>query len=283
MPEPNHANVVRGLASDLAPVEYPHELALILLAHVLGKPKTWLLAHPETHLTARQQAQLDDLTTRLKAGEPLPYLLGEQDFFGLSFKVTPDVLIPRPETELLVQLALDWLLRHDAAASVADIGTGSGCIACCLAVHMPSLRVAAVDVSDKALAVARQNAERHHISNQIHFSNADLLPEDGQLFDLVCANLPYIPSAKLAEVNTLGFEPLLALDGGPDGLVLIHRLLEGLQVRLNSSSLVLLEIESSLGPETLSLAKTAFPHASVGLHQDLAGLDRVVSIELGVE
>jgi len=261
-------------------VEQPHQVALILLAHVLQKPKTWVLAHPDTHLNPDQKAHLEQLISRLQQGEPLPYLTGQQAFYGLDFAVSPAVLIPRPETELLVEEALSWLVAHPEAKYALDVGTGSGCIAIALATCKPWLTITATDLSPQALNIAKQNAETHQVSAQIAFEQADLVPSGDHNFDLVCANLPYIPSAKLEQVNTLGFEPTLALDGGPDGLSLIRRLLDQLPPKLNSPALVLLETEATLGADTLALAKTVFPKANVHLLQDLARLDRLVRIEI---
>jgi release factor glutamine methyltransferase len=268
-----------SLPSAINCIEQPYQVALILLAHVLQKPKTWVLAHPETHLNPDQKAHLERLVRRLRAGEPLPYLTGKQAFFGLDFAVSPAVLIPRPETELLVEQALSWLDAHPEAKTVLDVGTGSGCIAITLATRKPWLRITASDLSPEALEIARQNAETLQVKDQIIFEQSDLLPPGDQSFELVCANLPYIPSAKLEQVNTLGFEPTLALDGGEDGLSLIRRLLEQLPPRLNRPGLVLLETEATLGAQTLALAKKAFPQADLRLLQDLAGLDRLVRVE----
>jgi len=268
-----------SLPSAINCIEQPYQVALILLAHVLQKPKTWVLAHPETHLNPDQKAHLERLVRRLQAGEPLPYLTGKQAFFGLDFAVSPAVLIPRPETELLVEQALRWLDAHPEAKTVLDVGTGSGCIAITLATRKPWLRITASDLSPEALEIARQNAETLQVKDQIIFEQSDLLPPGDQSFELVCANLPYIPSAKLEQVNTLGFEPTLALDGGEDGLSLIRRLLEQLPPRLNRPGLVLLETEATLGAQTLALAKKAFPQADLRLLQDLAGLDRLVRVE----
>jgi len=142
------------------------------------------------------------------------------------------------------------------------------------------LAITATDLSPAALEIAEQNAESHQVKAQITFEQTDLLPSSNQSFDLVCANLPYIPSRKLKEVNTLNYEPMLALDGGADGLRLIRRLLEHLPPRLNCPGLVLLETEASLGAEMLALANETFPQASVCLRKDLAGLDRLVRIEV---
>ena len=261
-------------------IEQPYQAALILLAHVLQKTKTWVLAHPETHLNPDQKTQLEALVQRLQAGEPLPYLTGKQAFFGLDFAVSPAVLIPRPETELLVEEALNWLDGHPGATHALDVGTGSGCIAVSLATRKPWLSINATDLSAEALKLAEQNAETNHVRDQIMFEQADLMPSVDQSFDLVCANLPYIPTNKLEEVNTLGFEPTLALDGGVDGLRLIRKLLELLPSRINAPALILLETEATLGAETLALANQTFPRADVRLLPDLAGRDRLVRIEI---
>ncbi len=255
-------------------------MALILLAHVLQKPKTWVLAHPKYHLNPDQKAHIEQLVSRLQQGEPLPYLTGKQAFFGLDFAVSPSVLIPRPETELLVEQALSWLDSHPDAKHALDVGTGSGCIAITLATRKPRPTITATDLSVAALDIAKQNAATHQVTAQIAFEQADLFPSEDQTYDLVCANLPYIPTSKLGQVNTLAFEPTLALDGGADGLSLIRRLLDQLPPKLNAPALVLLETEATLGAETLALAKTAFPKADVSLLQDLAGLDRLVRIEI---
>ncbi len=283
--KPNAWQISKPMNEDSLPsainrIEQPYQVALILLSHVLQKPKTWVLAHPETHLTSDQKAHLERLVRRLQAGEPLPYLTGKQSFFGLDFAVSPAVLIPRPETELLVEEALSWLNAHPEAKSVLDVGTGSGCIAVTLATRKPWLTIAATDLSPEALEIAKQNAETLQVKDQIAFEQANLLPSGDQTFSLVCANLPYIPTKKLEEVNTLAFEPTLALDGGADGLSLIRRLFEQLPPRLSSPGLVLLETEATLGAETLTLAKKAFPQEDVSLLQDLAGLDRLVRLEV---
>ena len=261
-------------------VELPQQTLLVLLSHVLEQPQTWILAHSEAALSATQQAKLTALIARLKQGEPLPYLTGRQEFFGLSFEVSPAVLIPRPETELLVETALRWLRLHPAADSVLDVGTGSGCIAISLAVHAPVLRVIATDLSAKALSIAQRNAEVHHVEARITCVQADLIPKDLGRFDLICANLPYVPTSKLAEVNSLPFEPILALDGGPDGLALIKRCLAYAPAHIRAPGMLLFEIESSTSNAAIALARKAFPPAKVTLLPDLAGKERLLTIEL---
>lgn len=276
----NELHSERSIGSQLREMQQPHQVALVLLAHVLGKSKTWLLAHPETHLTKAQACEIDSLINRLENGEPLPYMLGRQAFFGLEFEVNPAVLIPRPETELLVEFALGWLEEHDLARKGIDVGTGSGNIAISLVSNCPDLQLLATDISAEALEVAARNALKHNSADRIKFERADLLPATTEKVDLICANLPYIPSRKLPEVNSLDWEPVVALDGGEGGLNLIGRLLEKATEVLNTPGLILLETEETLGKQTVELARQHFPAAEVALYQDLAKRDRLVTIEL---
>ncbi len=269
----------RNLRDQLREIDQPHQIALALVAHVLQKPKTWLLAHPEAHLSFTQQGQLDSLLERLEAGEPLPYILDQQAFFGLLFEVNPAVLIPRPETELLVEEALEWLLENPYARTGLDVGTGSGCIAISLAVNCPDLKMIATDVSAEDLQIANRNANRHQIQERIRFLQCDLLPSDLPKVDLICANLPYIPTAKLSQVNSLPWEPRLALDGGEDGLGLIRKLLQKTALLTSLPGLILIETEETLGDATVAMAKECFPAARITLLKDLSGRDRLVRIE----
>lgn len=259
-------------------VEQPAEMLLILLSHILGRDKTWVLAHLDFVIAENSQHALEVAWSRLCEGEPLAYITGMQAFFGLDFIITPHVLIPRPETELLVETAILWLSEHPNARKAVDIGTGSGCIAVSLAKAFDDLQVLATDISPQALHVAHQNALRHGVEKQIRFSASDLLDGINETFDLVCANLPYIPSRKLIEVNSIAFEPNLALDGGDTGLHHISKLLEQLPSKLNTPACCLLEIEETLGREVLTLARNHFPHDQVSFKQDLAGKDRLLVI-----
>ena len=253
--------------------------AQILLTHILGRSRTWVLAHPEALLTTEQTVRGEELLTRLCQGEPLPYILGHWEFYGLDFMITPDVLIPRPESELIVEKALEWLKFHPGRHTIADVGTGSGCIAVSLAVNYAGLRILASDLSFTALRVATLNASRHVVSSQINFAQADLLMPFRVSFDLVCANLPYIPSTTLKALDVYQREPELALDGGFDGLVLIQRLMEQYKQRMSRHSLLLMEIGYTQGEAALELAYRFFPKAQVDLVSDLAGLDRMLMVE----
>lgn len=270
----------------LSPVSDTPELdARILLTNILDKSRTWIEAHPETLLTRTQLASAKKAVTRLETGEPLPYVLGRWEFFGLDLVITPDVLIPRPETELMVERAIKWLEVTPERRTVADVGTGSGCIAVAIAKHIPDAKIIATDISRPALEVAHQNACRHGVEKHIDFVQCDLLPPPPDLlptdlhFDLICANLPYIPTQTLHELPVFGREPALALDGGADGLDIVRHLLRIAPAWLAPNSLILLEIEASQGMSAVSLAYDAFDNAEINLHQDLAGQDRLVEIK----
>jgi len=259
----------------------PALTAQALLAQVLGLTRTQVLTQPERVLSAAEQAAFASVVARAAAGEPLAYLLGRREFYGLTFEVNPHVLVPRPETELLVDLAR---ARHPRRA--LDVGTGSGCIAVALAVHVPQVEITALDVSPEALALARRNAATHGVAERVHFVQSDLLAALAAVanpappFDLLCANLPYIDTTELRALPVSTHEPALALDGGPGGLVLIERLLAQAPPYLKPGAALLLEIGATQDAAALALARAAFPAAEVRVERDLAGLDRVVVVEL---
>ena len=260
--------------------------ASVLLAHIVDKPRTWVMAHPELHLTAGQQQQLDDSLARLERGESFPYVLGHWEFFGMDFDITPDVLIPRPETELLVERAIAWLAESPVRRTVADVGTGSGVIAVAIAVSVPDAHVLATDISHQALEAARKNAIKFDVLHRIDFVQCDLLPghvaslATERHFDLICANLPYIPTETLHTLPIYEREPTLALDGGADGLELVRRLLQVGPEWLAPNGMMLLEVESTRGIQALNFACDLFSEAIIHLHQDLAGQDRLLEINL---
>jgi release factor glutamine methyltransferase len=261
----------------LAPVsENPVLEAQLLAAHILHQPRSWIVTHQESSLDSTQYEQLENLLERLLKREPLPYVLGKAEFYGLTFQVSPSVLIPRPETELLVETALEWLRAHGQRRQAVDVGTGSGAIAVSLVVHIPNLQVLGVDRSRAALEVARKNVTHHQVGEQVNLILADLLYGIQGPFDLVCANLPYIPTHKLAGLDVTRFEPRLALDGGGDGLRLIEPLLADLTAKLAPGGLALFEIEAGQGAASLALARMYFPDGDSEVRQDWAGHDRLL-------
>ena len=243
------------------------------------------MAHPEAEPTPEQAVAYENALMRLLSGEPLPYILGHWEFYGLDFIVDSHVLIPRPETELLVETALAWLRGNTSRRHVIDIGAGSGCIGIALAKHVPDLDVTAVDLSPDALDITRRNALKHGVEDRIHCFSGDLfselasVPNHMDSFDLICANLPYVPRAILAELDVAEREPHLALDGGPDGLQLIQRFLADSPAHLAQNGLLLAEIEARQGSAVLAMAEAAFPTAKRQMIPDLAGHDRLLRIE----
>ncbi|MBM3125002.1 MAG: peptide chain release factor N(5)-glutamine methyltransferase [Chloroflexi bacterium] len=267
--------------------EWPELDSQIILAHALGQPRTWVLAHPETSLSNQQISQVQDAVSKLQAGVPLPYIIGHWEFFGMEFEITRDVLIPRPETELLVEKAIHWLQASPERRTIADVGTGSGVIAVTIAVHVPGARILGTDISCAALKVAKRNAVKFDVSSHVDFLECNLLPPHfdplptERHFDLICANLPYIPTEKLHRLPIYGREPEVALDGGADGLEVYRHLFELAPDWLAPGGMILIETEAMLGPQTLSLAYDMFPdEVTLHLHQDLADHDRLLEIML---
>ena len=257
--------------------------AQILLKHITGHNRAWLLSHPEAILTDQQEKDLEDAILKLRSGLPLPYLLGNWEFFGLEFQITPDVLIPRPETELLVETALTQVRSQPRLNyQILDIGTGSGIIPISLATLIPNAFFVATDISPAAIKLARLNAERHGVNNRIDFEETDLLPDDFETknFDIICANLPYIPTSTLTTLEVYGKEPTLALDGGEDGLELIRKLINRLSRSNLTECLILLEIEQRQGTAVTALAQEAFPQANCRVLRDLAGFNRLLVINI---
>jgi release factor glutamine methyltransferase len=256
--------------------------AQVLVAHHLEKPRTWVLAHPETAIDAAQSIKIYQSVHRLEAGEPLPYVISHWEFFGLDFELNPSVLIPRPETELLVEEAISWLQAHPHKRSALDIGTGSGCIGITLAKHIPNLHLLMTDISPESLEVARLNAEKHNVLEKVDLLQSNIFEQvpTSSLFDLICANLPYIPTEKLTALSVAQSEPRLALDGGVNGLTIIKHLLEQVKTHISPGGIILLEIDPDQRIEMVQFLQENLPSAKVNFLQDLSGRDRCVEIHL---
>ena len=253
----------------------------VLVRHVLHMERADLLARPDTPLSSAQAAALETLLARRLRREPLAYVLGHREFHGLDFRVTADVMVPRPETETLVEEALAWAGARPDPITVADIGTGSGCIVVSLAVGLPDARFVATDVSQAALAVAEGNARRHGVAERVRLLSGYLLqPLPGHV-DLIVANLTYVPSGRIDSLQpeVRDHEPREALDGGPDGTDLLRPLLRHAGAYLRPAGALMLEIDEEQGSTMAEAARTAFPAAAVCVLPDLSGRDRVLVVQ----
>jgi release factor glutamine methyltransferase len=262
-------------------VESPRLDAELLLATVLAVNRAAILARPDRVLTPKELTRFRTLVTRRGEREPLAYILGHREFYGLEFAVDHRVLIPRPETELLVEHALGICARLGPRPRLADVGAGSGAIAVTLAVHLGGAQVYALDKSEGALAMIAGNARRHDVDGRVHCLRSDLLAALPVPVDLITANLPYVTTEEFGSLppEIRDYEPRAALDGGPDGLALIRRLLRTAGPHLNPGGAILLEIGSSQGAAVAALARRDLPQATVNLIQDYAALDRLIAID----
>jgi release factor glutamine methyltransferase len=262
-------------------VDSPRLDAELLLAHALGTNRAWVLAHPERRLTPKELTRFRDLVGRRLGREPLAYITGHREFFGLDLAVDARVLIPRPETELLVEQALALARRLPEPPLIADVGAGSGAIAVALAVHLPAARIYALDQSPDPLAVSAENARRHGVEGRVVCLEGDLLDPLPETVHIVTANLPYVASEEWESLapEIRVHEPQAALDGGPGGLEVIRRLLAMAGRHLRPQGAILLEIGAEQGPAARTLAAEHFPQARVDLHQDYAGLDRLLILQ----
>jgi release factor glutamine methyltransferase len=253
--------------------------AELLLAHSLGWSRAKLLAEGRAILECAQMELFRALIVRRADLEPVAYIVGQREFYGLDVVVNRSVLIPRPETELLVELALQRARQFPGECTIGDICTGSGCIAVALAHHLPTAHVVATDLSPEALAVAAINVAHHCVAERVRLRQGDLLATLDTPVDLLVSNPPYTILAAIDE-GVRRHEPWLALDGGADGLAIYRRLITQAPDYLRPGGALLLEIGADQGVAVSKLAQAAFPTANIAVHQDLAGLDRVVTVDL---
>lgn len=258
--------------------------AQVLLAHLLGKDRTWLFAHHEYQLTPAEAEAYTQLIRRRMKHEPIAYMIGRKEFYGLEFFIDQRVLIPRPETELLVDLVLDEITaRRRKPVFVADVGTGSGAIALSLAAYNEEARIFAIDLSEDALDIADANVQRLDTRKQVTLLCGDLLSPLNQSVDIIVANLPYISSEiySTLEPDVRNYEPRIALESGPEGLDAIYRLLQQASHYLTPNGQIFLEIAHDQGKMVEQLAKRQFPQASsIRIHKDYHDHDRIVRIVL---
>jgi release factor glutamine methyltransferase len=283
----------------LAAAEVPsHALAAeLLLMHALGRDRTWLYSHPEEIVTPAAAEKYFALVARRAAGEPAQYLTGKQEFWGLEFEVTPAVLIPRPETEHVIEVALERLgsrssVREcdaeckNANLRIADVGTGSGCLAVALARELPNAEIFATDISLAALAVARRNADRHGVNDRVHFLECDLLGAFSGPplpFDVIVSNPPYVARNEADELarEVRDHEPHAALFGGPTGVEIYARLVEQAGSRLRPGGSLILELGYNSLENVRAIFDARLGWRNVAITLDLAGIARVLAAERG--
>ncbi len=264
-----------------ADVDTPRLTAEVVLAHALDLTRSQLLAKPEGSLTPEQLAHAQRDLDRLAHHEPLAYVVGHREFYDIDLLTDARALIPRPETECLIEHALQTLADHPAPL-IADVGTGCGTIAVTLAKHLPQARIIATDLSSEALELARENAQRNGVASRIDFRAGSLLEPVSESIDLLAANLPYIDDKDwpyLAK-TIRGYEPKMAFIGGPDGLDLVRGLLHDAPRVTHLDSVILLEIGAYHGDAVTEIARQNFPRAYIEVKPDYAGLDRLAVIEV---
>ena len=255
--------------------------ARLLIQHAAGLDTTAFLTALDSRFPEGRRKTLAELLGRRAGREPLAYLLGHKEFFGREFKVDARVLIPRPETELLVELATEFAAQAgNSGLNIADVGTGSGVLAITLAAEMPGAAVTAVDIDADALDVARRNARKLGVSDRVRFVHADFKDLSGGRFEIVVANPPYIRSSALLDLEPeLSFEPVHALDGGDDGATVLGPLIESLPNLLSPGRCaVFIEIDPPLAEDAARQAANVLPGSRVEVYRDLAGLDRCLAV-----
>lgn len=258
----------------------PRLNAGLLLGHILERDRAFLVAHADDELSPSHLREFHNLVSRRSVGEPLQYLTKHQEFFKLDFEVTPDVLIPRPETELLVEAALE-VLAPNSKLDFADLGTGSGCVAISILHERPSVSATAIDVSERALDVARRNAERHGVTNRLHLLRSDLFTgmAAGELFDLIVSNPPYVSDAEMKTLQAeVRWEPVAALAGGPDGFTIIRRLLDDASRHIRAEGYLIFEVGMGQGEQVPGLIDKEVWRL-IEVRRDLAATERTVVLQ----
>jgi release factor glutamine methyltransferase len=253
--------------------------AELLLRHTLKIDRAALYTEPDRLLTKRQAETYRQFIERRLQGEPSAYITGHREFFGLDFCVDRNVLIPRPETELLVEQIIARAGNYQNPV-IVDVGTSCGAIAVSLAIHLHQAKIYATDISPTALKVARRNARKHNVKDKITFLAGDLLEPLPDSVDIIAANLPYVLTDDVPKVNTSGFEPIQALDGGEDGLDVIKRLCLQAKDKLRPDGCLLLEIGMGQSKATNELLENIYLTAKIDIVPDLSGIQRVVCLTL---
>ncbi len=249
----------------------------LMLRQALGISRVQLYLELNREISPQQAKTFWQLMERRLKHEPTAYISGHREFYGLDFHVDPNVLIPRPESELLVDKALE-LAQNRMVSAIADVGTGCGAIAVSLALNLPRTKIYATDISAAALKVARFNCQKHGVEDRVCLLEGDMLDPLPEPVDLIVANLPYIKESELLPEGTLIYEPTLALNGGPDGLRKIRRLCTRAGDKLNPGGRILLEIGQGQKRALITFLHSLFPVVKIDVVPDLSGIDRVVSL-----
>ena len=253
----------------------------VMVMNVMRMPRQDLFSHQEDGVNAQQERELAQIVERRLKREPLAYILAYKEFYGVNLLVNSDVLIPRPETETMVEHALFMALMgmETTELVIADVGTGTGAIAINLAIHLPAARIYAIDAADAVLDVASHNIRAHNVADRIKLAKGDLLEPLLEPVDLIVANLPYIPTSRIPTLQPeIQWEPSAALDGGDDGLDLIRRLMSQAPDKLKENGIILLELDPEQVPAVEELSRQFFPEATTSIEQALAHRDRVFVI-----
>ena len=253
--------------------------AEILLRCILEIDRARLYTELDKDLTESQLTKYLNLIERRCQGEPSAYITGHREFYGLDFIVDSNVLIPRPETELLVEKALEFSGNHQIS-TIADVGTGCGAIAISLAINLNDVKIYGLDASEKALEVARENRRKHGVSGKMELLQSDLLKSLPSSVDMIIANLPYIKSSEVPGTGPVSFEPVMALDGGPSGLAAIERLCRESVGKIRDNGVLLLEIGQGQADSVKGLVSQIYPAANIKVYLDDASIERVMGIYL---
>lgn len=260
--------------------------AKVILCHALDVKLSQVFAEPDRILSSNELSILEELISKRIDRLPVAYIVNRTEFYGMELFVNSRVLIPRPETELLVDEAVKfcnrWFTRHKGQIKIADVGTGSGAIALALAKTIPGSKIYAIDISEDALEIANINAQRHNLNSQIVFSKGDLLQQINDCLDIVIANLPYIPTydIRLLAKEVSKYEPFEALNGGENGIAVIEDLVKQLPGKIASDGAFLLEIGMNQEEYVQSVIMDYFPGSSINLVKDLTGINRVVAVQI---
>ena len=281
---PALGDILRQTHDTLAEADIPDARleAELLLNHLLGIPKHRLYAFQEQEVSDQHMDLLQESVHRRLTREPLAYILGLKEFYGIELEVSPDVLIPRPESEYLVEQALltSMMRAGESDWVIADVGTGSGALAISLAIHLPMARIYATESSPGAADVAARNIQRHNVQDRVTLVLGNLLDDVPESSDIILANLPYIRSGAMADLQPeVQWEPREALDGGEDGLEVIRDLLHQAPGKLKSGGMLLLEIDPHQASPMEDLGGSLFPGAEVSVQRDLAGLVRYFIVD----